>query len=129
MSDAPKLTEIDSILSSIRRVVVEKEEPRPVAKRMDKLVLTPSQRVSDPVTLPPVVQGEIVATSSPPPFQVQAEVYDHLAPIDEEVLHELVRELVAEELQGEFGEKVTGNIRKMVRAEIARALAAQDIRK
>ena len=45
---------------------------------------------------------------------------------DEDVLRDLVRDLIREELQGGFGERITRNIRKLVRAEIARALAAQD---
>lgn len=47
--------------------------------------------------------------------------------IDEEVLRDLVRDLIREELQGALGEKITRNVRKLVRAEIARALAAQDL--
>lgn len=45
--------------------------------------------------------------------------------IDEEALRDLVAELVREELQGPLGERITRNVRKLVRAEIARALAAQ----
>jgi cell pole-organizing protein PopZ len=46
---------------------------------------------------------------------------------DEEVLRDLVRDLIREELQGQLGERITRNIRKLVRAEIARALAVQDV--
>lgn len=46
---------------------------------------------------------------------------------DEEVLRDLVRDLIREELQGHLGERITRNIRKLVRAEIARALAVQDL--
>ena len=46
---------------------------------------------------------------------------------DEEVLRDLVRDLIREELQGDLGERITRNIRKLVRAEIARALAVQDL--
>jgi hypothetical protein len=46
---------------------------------------------------------------------------------DEEVLRDLVRDLIREELQGGLGERITRNVRKLVRAEIARAIAAQDI--
>jgi hypothetical protein len=46
---------------------------------------------------------------------------------DEEVLRDLVRDLIREELQGQLGERITRNIRKLVRAEIARALAVQDL--
>ena len=46
--------------------------------------------------------------------------------IDEEVLRDLVRDILREELQGTLGERITRNVRKLVRAEIARALAARD---
>jgi len=46
---------------------------------------------------------------------------------DELVLRNLVRDLIGEELQGALGERITRNVRKLVRAEIARALAAQEL--
>ena len=46
---------------------------------------------------------------------------------DEEVLRDLVRDLIREELQGGLGERITRNVRKLVRSEIARALATQEI--
>ena len=42
--------------------------------------------------------------------------------IDEGVLYQLVAHIVRQELQGELGEKITRNIRKLVRAEVAREL-------
>lgn len=47
--------------------------------------------------------------------------------IDERLLRDLVREVLREELQGELGERITRNVRKMVRAELARALTARDL--
>jgi cell pole-organizing protein PopZ len=44
---------------------------------------------------------------------------------DEQVLRDMVREIIREELQGGLGERITRNIRKLVRAEMARALATQ----
>ncbi len=43
----------------------------------------------------------------------------------EQVLRELVRDLIREQLQGDLGERITRNIRKLVKAEIARAIAVQ----
>lgn len=48
-------------------------------------------------------------------------------PLDDEALRDLVRELIVQELQGPLGERITRNIRKLVRAEIARALASDDL--
>lgn len=61
----------------------------------------------------------------------QADAMDVLiseeAVLDEESLRELVSEIVREELQGALGERITRNVRKLVRREIHRALAAQDL--
>ncbi|MEM9349043.1 MAG: hypothetical protein AAGA47_02190 [Pseudomonadota bacterium] len=47
--------------------------------------------------------------------------------IDEEMLRDLVADIVRSELQGELGERITRNVRKLVRREINRALAGQDL--
>ena len=47
---------------------------------------------------------------------------------DEEALRELVAEVVRSELQGELGERITRNVRKLVRREIHRALMTRDFR-
>lgn len=47
--------------------------------------------------------------------------------LDEDTLRELVADIVREELQGALGERITRNVRKLVRREIHRALAAQDL--
>jgi hypothetical protein len=44
-----------------------------------------------------------------------------------DALRDLVREVLRAELQGEFGERITRNVRKLVRAEIARALMSRGI--
>lgn len=47
--------------------------------------------------------------------------------IDEDALRELVAEIVRQELQGALGERITRNVRKLVRREIHRALSAQSL--
>ena len=47
--------------------------------------------------------------------------------LDEESLRELVADIVREELQGALGERITRNVRKLVRREIHRALTAQEL--
>ena len=47
--------------------------------------------------------------------------------IDETLLRELIRDVLREELQGDLGERITRNVRKLIRAEIARALTARDL--
>ena len=48
------------------------------------------------------------------------------AVLDEEALRDLVAEIVREELMGTLGERITRNVRKLVRREIHRALTCQD---
>jgi len=47
--------------------------------------------------------------------------------IDEAALRDLVSEIVRAELQGALGERITRNVRKLVRREIHRALTAQEL--
>lgn len=46
--------------------------------------------------------------------------------LNEEELRDMVAEIIRQELQGALGERITRNVRKMVRAEIRRALASKD---
>ena len=52
---------------------------------------------------------------------------DDEAILDEATLRELVTDIVREELQGALGERITRNVRKLVRREINRALSVQDL--
>ncbi len=47
--------------------------------------------------------------------------------LDEEALQELVADIVRQELQGVLGERITRNVRRLVRREIKRALAMRDL--
>ncbi len=47
--------------------------------------------------------------------------------LDSDALADLVRDILREELQGALGERMTRNIRKLVRAEVARVLATRDL--
>ena len=47
--------------------------------------------------------------------------------LDEDSLRELVADIVRQELMGALGERITRNVRKLVRREIHRALTAQDL--
>lgn len=50
-----------------------------------------------------------------------------LAGLNEEMLRAMVAQIVREELQGDMGERITRNVRKLIRREINRALAIQDL--
>lgn len=47
--------------------------------------------------------------------------------VDPDALRAMVGEMIREELQGEMGERITRNVRKLVRREINRVIAEQDI--
>ena len=49
------------------------------------------------------------------------------AVLDEDALRDMVSEIVRQELQGALGERITRNVRKLVRREIHRALTSQDM--
>ena len=46
--------------------------------------------------------------------------------LDDDTLRDLVAQMVREELQGELGDRITRNVRKLVRREIQRALASRE---
>ena len=48
------------------------------------------------------------------------------AVIDEDMLRDMVMQIVREELQGKMGERITRNVRKMVRREIHRVVSSQE---
>jgi len=81
---------------------------------------TPEQ-VSDTILLNNPILPE---TATAP----QAEAAPAQAPvIDEEMLRDMVSDIVRAELQGALGERITRNVRKLVRREIHRALTAQEL--
>ncbi len=47
--------------------------------------------------------------------------------LDEDALRDLVADIVRQELQGALGERITRNVRKLVRREIHRALTSQEL--
>ncbi|WP_323785535.1 hypothetical protein [Thalassovita sp.] len=52
---------------------------------------------------------------------------DEDAILDEDALRELVADIVRQELQGALGERITRNVRKLVRREIHRALTSHEL--
>lgn len=69
------------------------------------------------------MSGAMPGEYDAPPYGTEADE----VPVDEAMLREIVREVLREELQGRLGERITGNIRKLVRAEIARMLASEKL--
>ena len=69
--------------------------------------------------------AETVEVDVEPQQAVFSQPVDKL--LAENALHDIVRETVREELQGALGERITRNVRKLIRREIHRALAAQEL--
>lgn len=70
--------------------------------------------------------GEAMQRASFPALQGDDPAEDSVL-LDETMLRELVSDIVRQELQGALGERITRNVRKLVRREIHRALAAHDL--
>ena len=70
----------------------------------------------------PVVEDELDETVDDLDDDAIAE-----ATLDEDALRTLVADIVREELQGVLGERITRNVRKLVRREIQRALALKEL--
>jgi hypothetical protein len=70
------------------------------------------------------MRSEDVAFEDDVPEGLFDEVSEGL--MDEEALRVLVSEMIRQELQGTLGERITRNVRKLVRREIQRALSSQD---
>lgn len=125
MPDPMSAVEIEDVLSSIRRLVSEELRPlnrsTPRERPGGRLVLTPAHRV--PSRVP-----ELAAAPAPQadPVMSGADLAE-VPPAAEAALRDLVRDLIREELQGTLGERITRNVRKLVRAEIARAMSMRDL--
>ncbi|MGC9419232.1 MAG: hypothetical protein ACP5EN_09720 [Rhodovulum sp.] len=70
---------------------------------------------------------DAVASSRPTVADAAPEDEADQMVLDEEMLRELVADIVREELQGRLGQRITLNVRKLVRREINRALAMRDL--
>ncbi|NOE26477.1 hypothetical protein [Ruegeria sp. HKCCD6157] len=94
------------------------------------VVLTDQEDTDDPQPESDSVQNaEFIRAAQPAESDRATEVVEDVSTmdLDEETLRELIAEVVRQELQGAMGERITRNVRKMVRREIARALAAKDL--
>lgn len=103
------------VLASIRALVsAETEKRRPEGGEGTVLVLTPDMRVRRGGGAGGLAEG------------IEAPAEGSSAPIlDEESLRAVINAIVREELQGELGERINRNLRKLVRQEIGQILEEQ----
>lgn len=89
---------------------------------VDALDWSQSNDTSDGATEPgpaeDIIDVQAIATEA-----IEEEVAE--AVLDEDMLRDLVGEIVRQELQGPLGERITRNVRKLVRREINRALSSR----
>ena len=134
MTVATDAKSVDDVLASIRKLVsdetrarsMESEKIATAASPADPLVLTTELKVvSDKplvLTAPAAKTQEVAPVADTPP----APEPDAVAPFQDEVaLRALVSEMIREELQGELGNRITRNVRKLVRQEIEQAMKAR----
>lgn len=100
------------------------ETPKPEAEA--EVVSLADEMPAEPVSASSAPGAGKAATGSLATEFVDADGMQ-LAVLDEVALHDIVRQTLRAELQGELGERITRNVRKLVRAEINRALMARDL--
>ncbi len=78
-----------------------------------------------------LVAGEAEGESLDTPEEAGQEPHpgaqDGITEAEMEILRDLVAEIIREELRGPLGERITGNVRMLVRREINRALASRNL--
>lgn len=110
---------LEDVLASIRSLVAAESRARQAPDPDDAatpLVLTPDMQAETP----PARSGEILSEGLGPGHAPLA------APIlDEQALREVINTIVREELQGELGDRISRNLRKLIRRELAQMLEQQ----
>jgi len=96
---------------------------RPVQDWVDITAQNVEAEIGNPDFSEPI---EGASESTDPDAQSNDLLGEEVALIDEEALREMVSEIVRQELQGALGERITRNVRKLVRREINRVLSARD---
>lgn len=96
----------------------------------DEFIVSDSSSLSDPA--PDEQKSETKATFVRDPKALAAErpkadLEQTALEMDKDALRDLIAQVVREELQGVLGQRITRNVRKMVRREIYRVLAEQEV--
>ncbi len=107
--------DLEATLARLEAVLAGKALPE------DRLATEETTAAPHPQTHPePQPAADSTAPQAPPAQDAGFDGNEIL--LDEDMLFRLVSDIVRLELQGELGEKITRNIRKLVRAEVAREL-------
>lgn len=104
------------------KAVEEEREPETLADGAAAATLEPT---SDPIEQAPTEEAAPPEEMAVETSEAELDATDGVI-VDEEQLRELIVEILREELHGSLGERMTQNVRKLVRREIHRVLAAKD---
>lgn len=144
MSDPARPGNNDELVSSVRNLVANDAAGQ--GRKMpslDRLMLTPALRVdegdsSDDAVAMPASEADIAdlatldgADLAPTDLETRIAqdvmLRDIGGQIDDAALRDVVLQVLREELAGDMGERITRNVRKLVRREINRVLASRDL--
>nr|WP_321508375.1 hypothetical protein [uncultured Celeribacter sp.] len=133
-----------SLVGASARVLHFRKHPKPEAEAELPEPGTGAVTANDDALAEPPLEQEVASLAGPVADQavpteevaedMPASVEDELALagyledeiLDEKSLRGLISQLIREELQGDMGERITRNIRALVRREVQRALALQE---
>ena len=122
---------VEPELEPVSALVMEPEPVSALAPDLDRA--SPLEPEAEPAPEPElavrpeqIVPAEVPGVADIVPGLTDADG-NPVTVLDEAALNEMVRALIREELQGALGERITHNVRKLVRAEINRALAARSL--
>jgi hypothetical protein len=113
---------IDDVLASIRALVTAETSARLGGGTDEVLMLTPDMRVEDQDEEEPARSGEVLVEGLDAPDGDPAPI------LDEEAIRSVVNRIVREELQGELGDRISRNLRKLIRREIVQIAAERQER-
>ncbi len=104
------------VLASIRELVSAEATARMAGAGADEvLMLTPDMRI-DPESTGAIMSEGLESMRRAYPRSQPAPI------LDEEALRGMINTIVREELQGELGERIARNLRKLVRRELVQVL-------
>ncbi|OAN82406.1 hypothetical protein A8B78_08100 [Jannaschia sp. EhC01] len=114
----------------------ERAQSTPIFSRASRPVEQPTEQAAEqPIEQP--AESTVGKSAEQPAEQTVEDLGDTPSPfsfpetddgiLDEDTLREIIVDVVREELQGVLGQRITRNVRKMVRREIRLALAAEDL--
>jgi hypothetical protein len=121
----PERGEIDDLMASIERLVADEARAR-VGAEAPEAGETAAAPVASPVPAMPGGRSPAPLLRLGPELRVDPAGPARAAAPSEEELRRIVTQVVRQELAGPLGERVTRNLRRLVRREIRQILVGED---